>query len=54
MFKCGQQNNKKYTFGLRKEQREEMEKESAVIYCSHCGSICNKKDIFCSSCGEKI
>ncbi len=54
MLKCGQKNNTKYTFGLRKEQREEIEKEAMItIYCSSCGSKCLKNSIFCSNCGEK-
>ena len=54
MLKCGQKNNLKYTFGLRKEQREEMKKDASVIYCESCGSKCSKKDIYCSACGEKL
>lgn len=35
MLKCSQKDNKKYTFGLRKEQIEEPKEELAV--CQVCG-----------------
>ena len=57
MFKCGQKGNLKYTFGLRKEQREENEvaKEAMVtIYCSSCSRKCRKNSNFCQHCGAKI
>jgi len=57
MLKCGQKDNAKYTFGLRKEQREENEvaKEAMVtMYCASCSSKCRKNSKFCSSCGAKL
>ena len=56
-LKCGQKNNTRYTFGLRKEQREEIEvsKEAmGTIHCSSCGKSCNKNANFCRHCGAKI
>ena len=52
MLKCGQKDNKKYTFGVRKEQMEE--KEDNMICCAFCGGSIKNKDKFCSSCGEKV
>lgn len=61
MLKCGQKDNKKYTFGVRKEQIEEMSdrKSADDLFetkkcCSSCGSSMQKTAKFCSSCGEKI
>lgn len=57
MLKCGQKDNKNYTFGLTKEQRKdgEIEKEAMVtIYCSSCSKKCRKGSNFCPSCGEKL
>ena len=54
MLKCGQKDNKNYTFGVRKEQTEEKEKEASKICCSSCGTCLTKKMSFCPSCGEKL
>ena len=57
MLKCGQKDNTKYTFGLRKEQREEnkVAKEAMrMMQCSSCGKKCRKGSSFCSSCGAKL
>ncbi len=54
MLKCGQKNNTKYTFGITKEQKEEIEKEASIIYCSNCGSKCLKNSKFCSNCGKEL
>jgi len=55
MLKCGQKNNVKYTFGLRKEQREEIKKDAIVtIYCSNCGRSCKNGSNFCHNCGVKL
>lgn len=60
MLKCGQTGNKKYTFGLRKDQIDE-EKEilesgnkEYIGKCSKCGGLIRTNDLYCSSCGEKI
>ena len=57
-LKCGQKNNVKYTFGLRKEQRDEIKVEKevkmAMKSCSSCGSSCGEKSRFCPSCGAKV
>jgi len=56
-LKCGQKENTKYTFGLRKEQREEIETDKEVaasINCSTCGKTCKYGSKFCPFCGEKI
>jgi hypothetical protein len=55
MLKCGQKDNKKYTFGVRREQLEEViEKETEKICCASCGSCLLSKSNFCPSCGEKL
>lgn len=55
MLKCGQKDNKRYTFGVRKEQIEEVEvKEATRICCGSCGTCLTKKMKFCPSCGEKL
>jgi len=57
-LKCGQKENTKYTFGLRKEQRDEIEtnKEvtAAVLCCSSCGKSCRQGSKFCPACGGKL
>jgi rRNA maturation endonuclease Nob1 len=57
MLKCGQIDNKNYTFGVTEEQiklnsikKEQEEKE----YCSSCGTLVASKLAFCPGCGEKI
>ena len=57
MLKCGQKDNKKYTFGLRKEQMQdgEVAKEAMItIYCSACSRACKKDSNYCPHCGEKL
>ena len=57
-LKCGQKENIKYTFGLRKEQRDEIEESREVIasamYCSSCGKTCKQGSKFCPACGGKL
>jgi len=53
MLKCGQKDNKNYTFGVRKEQLEE-KKEASKICCASCGTCFTKKMKYCPSCGEKL
>jgi len=58
MLKCGQTGNKKYTFGLRKEQREEAEELKKTVaetfHCASCGLSTPSKANFCPHCGAKI
>ena len=55
MLKCGQKDNKKYTFGVRKDQMEELEvKEATKICCDSCGTCLTKKMKFCPSCGKEL
>ena len=57
-LKCGQKENTKYTFGLRKEQREEIEESREVIasamHCSSCSKTCKQGSKFCPACGGKL
>ncbi len=53
MFKCGQKDNKNYTFGVTDKQIKEARKKEMKI-CSSCGSSISSKSKFCSSCGEKV
>ena len=60
MLKCGQKDNAKYTFGLRKEQMGETDifnnivRDGSDFVCSKCGKHFSEKVKFCSSCGSKI
>jgi hypothetical protein len=54
MLKCGQKDNKRYTFGVRKDQIEEEVKEASKICCGSCGTCLTKKMKFCPSCGEEL
>jgi len=60
MLKCGQKDNTKYTFGLRKEQiSEEGDSVSAsnkeyITKCSKCGAIIQSFSKYCSFCGSEI
>ena len=58
MLKCGQTGNKKYTFGLRKEQVERAEdtteKVAETSCCSECGVCIPQKSSYCPNCGAKI
>lgn len=65
MLKCGQKDNLKYTFGLRKDQmlvdtisEEEKIIESGnkeyLIRCSHCGQLLKISYNYCSSCGTRV
>ena len=57
-LKCGQKENTKYTFGLRKEQRDEIEDvkevKTGMKSCSACGSSCGVKSKYCPSCGASV
>ena len=55
MLKCGQKDNKKYTFGIRKDQLEDVEGVCfAKLYCCKCGESLPEKSSYCPKCGEKI
>jgi len=55
MLKCGQKNNKNYTFGVRREQIEDInKKESDKICCAFCGTCLTERMKYCPSCGEKL
>lgn len=57
-LKCGQKDNIKYTFGLRKEQIDEIKVEKeikiATKSCSSCGKSCSQNSKFCPSCGASV
>ena len=53
MLKCGQKNNKNYTFGLTNKQIKEAEVVCTLV-CPKCGKKLNKCMNFCSGCGEKL
>jgi len=54
MLKCGQKDNKNYTFGVRKEQIEDEKKEANRICCASCGTCLTKKMRYCPSCGKEL
>ena len=55
MLKCGQKDNAKYTFGIKKDQMVEADnKEIVTAFCYHCQAICKEGSKFCSCCGEKM
>jgi len=55
MLKCGQKDNKKYTFGVRKDQMEDEVKEVVTHKtCSACKTIITSKSNYCPSCGGKL
>lgn len=60
MLKCGQKDNKRYTFGLRKDQTDEERdiiesgNNEYIAKCSKCGALMKSFSNYCPSCGEKI
>jgi rRNA maturation endonuclease Nob1 len=54
MLKCGQKDNKNYTFGVTEKQIKEAQEVKAILSCLSCGKTFDKKVSFCSSCGGKI
>lgn len=55
MLKCGQTDNTKYTFGIRKDQIvEDSNEEIVTAFCYKCQASCREGSKFCSSCGEKM
>lgn len=58
MLKCGQRDNKKYTFGIRQEldiDRKNVDNLSILKkFCSACGTkLANNAD-YCFKCGSPI
>ena len=53
ILKCGQKDNKNYTFGVRKEQIEEA-KEASTVCCASCGNCFSSKVKQCPHCGKKL
>ena len=55
MLKCGQKDNRNYTFGVRKDQIEKTaDREEDKLCCSSCGVCLTSKMEYCPSCGEKL
>ena len=54
MLKCGQKDNQKYTFGIRKEQMEVPKEKEIRICCLACGTCITKQMKHCPSCGEEL
>jgi len=55
MLKCGQKDNKNYTFGVRQDQIKESDKKEIITaFCYNCGHSCKEGSKFCSSCGVKM
>ena len=52
MLKCGQKDNKNYTFGVRKEQVKKESKISEIL-CFNCNACLTKDMEFCPVCGTK-
>jgi len=57
MFKCGQKDNKNYTFGVTDKQIKEAQAQSEeieIFTCSGCGQTSIVKTNFCSNCGGSM
>jgi hypothetical protein len=55
MLKCGQKDNKNYTFGVRNEQIKEAVKDIETAFCPCCGKmVVVGQANYCSRCGEKL
>ena len=56
MLKCGQKNNKNYTFGLNDKQIKEagLKEIEEHKMCLACKTFITSKSKFCPSCGEKL
>lgn len=55
MLKCGQKDNKNYTFGVRVEQIKEAAEEIKTAFCDCCGKMVVVGNAhYCSRCGEKL
>ena len=53
MLKCGQKDNKNYTFGVTDKQIKEAQAEEMEIFtCSDCGQSSMIKTNFCPNCGH--
>lgn len=57
MLKCGQKDNKHYTFGVRKEQMIEDDILIPIpktVVCKKCGKSHEQSGEYCPFCGEKL
>ena len=55
MLKCGQKDNKNYTFGVRSDQIKEAVEEIKTAFCPCCGKmVVVGQSNYCSRCGEKL
>ena len=52
MLKCGQRDNKNYTFGLRKEQN--IKESFTRTSCSKCKTCIPGGASYCPNCGAKL
>jgi len=50
MLKCGQKDNKNYTFGIRKEQMRELKVSANKFYCKKCHSEITEDMGYCPLC----
>jgi len=48
MLKCGQKNNKNYTYGIKREDKE------MKFICRSCKKIYGVKTNYCPICGDKV
>lgn len=57
MYKCGQKDNKNYTFGIVQEQLavaySQTKEVEDIKKCAYCHGRLSKNANFCPSCGEK-
>ena len=55
MLKCGQQDNRNYTFGVKDEQIKVAVEDIKTASCPCCGKIVVVGNSnYCSRCGEKL
>ena len=56
MLKCGQKDNKNYTFGVTEKQIKEGSREEPITICTcpNCGQTSMVKTNFCPNCGDKM
>ena len=56
MIKCGEKNNRNYTFGRKEEEQiEDVDKKGTTgICCVVCGTCLTSKMQYCPNCGAKL